>query len=87
MSVIYNAKPGQKINEETYWHFLEVLPPAYMDSSLFLMGEPFDHILEGARYGGYVKVNGNYYYLGLLTKKQAKDRQYVMSIIRGASND
>lgn len=81
--IIFNAKPGDQINERTYWHFLEVLPPAFMNGSLFQLGEPFDHNNQGLpRYGTYVKLDSGYYYLGLHTTKEAKNRDKMKSIIK-----
>lgn len=79
----YDLNPGDKTNKQTYMHFMEILPPAYMDGTLYLVGEPCDHVGGYPVYDGYVKTNEGYFYLGLLTKKQAKDREAIKKIVRG----
>lgn len=74
-NIIFDAEPYQEVNKDTYWYFLEILPPAFYKLGVFQMGEPFDH--DGhqgrPRYGTYLhnKKNNKYYYAGILSTYQA----------------
>ena len=71
------AKPGDEIDEEIYFYFLEVLPPAKMTGYGFLVGEPYDHNednkpLYAAFYNkpAYDKPDDRYYYGGHKTIRE-----------------
>ena len=38
---------GDKVDEEMFYYFLEVLPPASYSSRVVQIGEPYDHTREG----------------------------------------
>lgn len=86
-AIQYNLEPGEETNEETWNFFLEVLPPAYWENGLYLVGEPYDHDEEGKpRYDAYQKISTTdkernpitkYFYLGRMTKARAKEYNSV----------
>lgn len=49
--------------EERYWDMLEVLPPAVMGSSGFMVGEPTDHCPTTGRprFAAFIKRDGKHY--------------------------
>ena len=72
-NIIFNAKEGQEVNEDTYYYFLEILPPAFYKGGVFQVGEPYDHTKENKpRYGTYQHKNKRYYYQGIKTRKEAE---------------
>lgn len=74
ISVVIKPK---KISKEKYWEMLEVLPPIYHNNGVFQVSEPHDHITVNdkmcATYSTYQQKNKGYYYLGILTRQQARD--------------
>jgi hypothetical protein len=58
-------QPGDRVDEETYYYFLEILPPRSMREGAFQVGEPNDHRGPNgsARYSTFVCCGG-YYYAG-----------------------
>ena len=66
------ADPGDEIDEETFYYFLEVLPPARMTKYGFLVGEPYDHDNEGKPlYAAFhILSDGKYSYGGHKTVKE-----------------
>jgi hypothetical protein len=67
-----------RVTEEKYDEMLGVLPPAYWNGNLFLVGEPFDHDEQGrARFDAYSNPSkGRYYNLGLMTISEAKNYKH-----------
>ncbi len=71
-----NVKPGNEIDDEMYFYFLEVLPPRKMKGYGFLVGEPYSHNNQGkAVYDSfYESPDGKrFYYGGLKTVQQFID--------------
>jgi len=54
-----------------YNEMLEVLPPKYYKNGAFLVGEATDH-KDGARYTGFLIIDGQEYEAGLFTVEQFK---------------
>ena len=69
------ATPGDEIDEEIYYYFLEVLPPATITRKGFLVGEPYDHNGQGeAMFSTFYQYPGNkYVYGGIKTIKEFKE--------------
>jgi hypothetical protein len=69
-----------KVRRDVYDHFLNCLPPIFMDRISFLSSEPFSHIMEGGlcvgTYIGCAMVN-NDWCIFLATKKQFRDRAFL----------
>lgn len=64
---------GDEVDEELYYYFLEVLPPAYMSRGVFQVGEPYSHNEENKPlYDTFQEVAGRYYYRGHMTTAEAK---------------
>ena len=65
------AEPGDEIDEEIFYHFLEVLPPAIMTMFGFLVGEPYSHDNNNKPlYAAFHNSpNHRYYYEGHKTVK------------------
>jgi hypothetical protein len=66
-----------RVTEEKYDEMLGVLPPAYWNGNLFLVGEPSDHNEYGlARFDAYSNpCEGVYYSHGLMTLPEARSYQ------------
>ncbi|MBA7711695.1 hypothetical protein ES703_120661 [subsurface metagenome] len=67
------VNPGDEIDEEMYWYFLEVLPPRIMKNYGFLVGEPSAHNKkdEAVYDAFYESPDGKrFYYGGLKTAKE-----------------
>jgi hypothetical protein len=60
------AQPGDEVDEEIYYYFLEVLFPAKILGSAFLVGEPLDHNGQNnaVRYDCFYELPGGKYYYG-----------------------
>lgn len=66
-------KPGDEIDKELYWYFLEVLPPVYQDRGVFQPDEPYSHNSEGKpTFDTFQKITDRYFYKGHLTTDEAK---------------
>ena len=48
------VKEGDKVAVDIVSHFIELLPPRSYRSGFFQIGEPHDHVKEGARYGTFI---------------------------------
>ena len=68
------AQAGDEIDSKIYWYFLEVLPPAAMNSSGFLLGEPYTHNEDNEPlYEAFYKSpSDRYFFGGLKTVKEFK---------------
>ena len=56
---------GDTVDESFNWYFLEVLPPACMQSNLLQVGEPTDHNSEGRpRFTTLQLVGSDWIYTG-----------------------
>ena len=61
-----------EIDEEVYYNFLESLPPIYIWKG-FMNSEPHNHNEKGqAEYLAFQNIGEKYYYIGTLTREQAK---------------
>lgn len=49
---------GDTVDEETYWYFIEVLPPATMRANLAQIGEPCSHVDGRATFATLYKPLG-----------------------------
>lgn len=63
------AKPGDRVDEETYNYFLNILPPATMKQGYFQVGEPYSHEIDEngrcrATWATFIQEGDTYYYLG-----------------------
>lgn len=65
------CKPGELVDEDVYWHFLNVLPPRSMGASYLQVGGAYDYSLNpktgkyASTYMTFVKVdNGVWKYCG-----------------------
>lgn len=63
------AKPGDEVDEETYNHFLDILPPVTMKHGYFQVGEPYSHREDDegrwrATWATFIQEGDKYYYLG-----------------------
>lgn len=69
-------EPGDEVDAELYWYFLEILPPIYplwdTNKSLFQVSEPYDHEYGKPRYSTFYMKNGRYFYAGLMDTDEAK---------------
>lgn len=56
------CKPGELVDEDVYWYFLNILPPRNMGAGYLQVGEPYDSRLNPktgkymATYSTFVKV-------------------------------
>ena len=48
------VKEEDKVAVDIVNHFIELLPPRSYKSGFFQIGEPHDHVKEGARYGTFI---------------------------------
>ena len=48
------VKEGDKVAVDIVNYFIELLPPRSYKSGFFQIGEPYDHVKEGARYGTFI---------------------------------
>lgn len=55
---------GDVVDEEMYFYFLEVLPPACMSSRCVQIGEPYSHDEGGPLYDTLIKKNDQWIYAG-----------------------
>ena len=54
--------PVIEMCEDAYWHFLECVPPAAMESGAYLCGEPYCHNSEGKGvFLGGIERNGKWF--------------------------
>lgn len=59
------AAAGDEIDEEIFYYFLEVLPPAVMTHKGFLVGEPYDHNENGKPlFAAFYQLPGHKYSYG-----------------------
>jgi len=69
---------GDEVDEELYYYFLEVVPPAIMKGGAFAVGEPLrynenhDPVYQCFRLTGH--TNNKYYYMGELTKREFAEK-------------
>jgi hypothetical protein len=56
--------PGDPIDEEMYYYFLEILPPAYQSDSMFAVGEPVTHRHGYPWHDLFLHVDERYIYAG-----------------------
>ena len=64
------VNPGDQIDSELFYYFLEVLPPAAMLSGGFLVGEPYNTDENGNfQYDCFYEMDRKYFYKGLITRK------------------
>ena len=62
--------PGDEIDEEMYYYFLEVVPPAKMIYGCFAVGEPRRHNFNNEPVYDCFQMSGDKYsYMGPLTIK------------------
>lgn len=60
------CKPGELVDEDIYWYFLNILPPRNMGAGYLQVGEPYDSRLNPktgkymATYSTFVKVGIRY---------------------------
>jgi hypothetical protein len=71
--------PGDEVDEEMFYYFLEVLPPAYQGKHLIQIGEPADSDERGMVYDT-IKIDYNCYdepikytYMGRCHRGNAED--------------
>ena len=64
------VRPGDEVDEELYFYFLEVVPPVLHNDIEFLSGEPvcLDRLGRNL-YGWFSRRFGKYYYQGLIAKE------------------
>lgn len=55
---------GDIVDNEIYNHFVNVMPPACLNSKLVQMGEPYSHVNGKPTYETLAKVDGNWTYCG-----------------------
>lgn len=55
---------GDVVDEEMYYYFIEVLPPACMSNRCVQIGEPYSHDAGGPVFDTLEKKNGNWIYTG-----------------------
>lgn len=48
------VKEGDKVAGDLVSYFIELLPPRHYEPGFFQVGEPSDHVKEGARYGTFI---------------------------------
>ena len=79
------VKPGDEIDEEMYYYFLEVLPPAVMKGGAFAVGEAVRHDDKGEALYNCFRMIGiesptKYYYMGLMSVRELAEKLgYKMS--------
>ena len=69
---IKNSKQPVEIEEETYWYYLEVLPPIYA-KGCFGLGEPYDHNNQGEEITVWCCQRNKKFYGFLGTKTEAEN--------------
>lgn len=57
-------KFGDIVDNEMYNHFVNVMPPAALNSDYVQMGEPYSHVNGKPTYETLVKIDGNWTYCG-----------------------
>ena len=48
------VKEGDKVAVDIVSYFIELLPPRSYSAGFFQIGEPYDHVKEGGRYGTFI---------------------------------
>ena len=67
------VKPGDEIDGDLYWYFMEVLPPVDIGKNFFLLGEAISHDENGrALYSLFVECEGRFYFKGSHTRVQVR---------------
>ena len=57
---------GDEVDEEMYWYFVEVLPPATLRSNIVQIGEPSSHNTQGQpEFDTLEKINNKWVYTGI----------------------
>jgi hypothetical protein len=84
---IYNQGRDEwvEVNEKTYWHMLECLPPEWWVGQAFLVGEPADHTNEGKSvHSMYYHEKGRYFCKDVVfdTGIMKKELQALIDTIR-----
>lgn len=59
------AKPGDRVDEELFDYFLNVLPPeCYLPGGGFQVGEPYSTFQGKSTYATFLRVPGGFIYAG-----------------------
>ena len=71
-------KKGDEIDEETYYYFLECVPPLKLSGVRFLCGEPYSHDFNGdGLYDSFYYIGMQYIYGGLKTIREFTEKAGV----------
>lgn len=66
---------GDIVDEDMYWYFVNVLPPASMNSSIVQIGEPNDHIGGRATYATLKNTSDGWMWVGHCFKGETEEAQ------------
>ena len=64
---------GDAVDEQMYYYFLEVLPPATNLSNLIQIGEPNSHVNNRPTFSTLKRVNGQWIYCGHCHRGQTEE--------------
>lgn len=68
-------KVGDKVDEEMYEHFLNVLPPLVNRTNMLQVSEPYDYVDGKNTYTTFTKENGYWTYRGNCHKGETINRK------------
>lgn len=68
---------GDAVDDEMYYYFIEVLPPACMSSRCVQIGEPYTHSAAGAEFMTLEKQDGQWVYAGIKAIPKGEKCLYV----------
>ena len=71
-------QPGDVVDEEMMYYFLEVLFPACYSSRCIQIGEPYTHTSNGEpMFSTLERIDGNWVYTGIKTTPATEQALYV----------
>lgn len=68
---------GDAVDDELYYYFIEVLPPACMSPRCIQIGEPYTHDAGGPVFATLEKQNGQWIYTGHKNTPKTEKCLYV----------